>query len=103
MARIFISHSSRDNAAAQDIKRWLGEQGFEQTFLDIDKDSGIPPGANWERELYQKVSSSQAMLLVATSDWQLSKWCFVEFAQARALGKPIFPILVDPSGQRIVA
>jgi WD40 repeat protein len=103
MARIFISHSSRDNDAANDIKRWLEGQGFEQTFLDIDKHSGIPPGANWERELYEKIASSQAMLLIATSNWQASKWCFVEFAQARALGKPIFPIIIAPDGERLIA
>jgi len=29
MARIFISHSSRDNDAADRMKAWLASQGFE--------------------------------------------------------------------------
>jgi hypothetical protein len=103
MARIFVSHSSRDNEVAAEIKRWLEARGFDQVFLDIDKHAGIPVGSQWERELYRKISSSQAVILVVTSNWHDSKWCFVEFAQARALGKAIFPVIVAPGGERLVA
>ena len=103
MAQVFISHSSRDNALAEDMKRWLAEQGFDRAFLDIDKHSGIPPGANWERELYEKIAASQAMIVISTPSWHDSKWCFVEFAQARALGKPIFPVVFPPGGERLIA
>ena len=44
MARVFISHSSRDREQAEEIFAWLKAQGFEQGFLDIDKHQGIPPG-----------------------------------------------------------
>jgi hypothetical protein len=40
MARIFISHSGRDNEAAARIKTWLRGQGFETLFLDFDKHAG---------------------------------------------------------------
>ena len=52
MARIFVSHSSRDNEISAEIMAWLRANGFDQTFLDIDKHSGIQPGTNWERTLY---------------------------------------------------
>jgi WD40 repeat protein len=103
MARVFISHSSRDNEVAADIKSWLASRGFDHVFLDIDKHAGIPPGANWERELYRKIDSVQAVILIITPSWHDSKWCFVEFAQARALGKAIFPVIVAPGGDRFVA
>ncbi len=45
MARVFLSHSIRDNAAAAVLKAWLDGQGFASAFLDFDKHSGIPPGA----------------------------------------------------------
>ena len=45
MARIFISHSSRDNDAADLMKAWLASQGFENAFLDKDKTTGVPPVA----------------------------------------------------------
>ncbi|MGE5260139.1 MAG: TIR domain-containing protein [Actinomycetota bacterium] len=103
MARVFVSHSSRDNTVAAEIKAWLSSQGFDNVFLDIDKHSGIPPGANWERMLYQEIDSSHAVVLILTPNWLDSKWCFVEFAQARALGKAIFPVIVAPGGEHFVA
>ena len=49
MARVFISHSSRDRDQAEEIFAWLKAQGFEQGFLDIDKHQGIPPGSAGSR------------------------------------------------------
>jgi hypothetical protein len=43
VARIFISHASRDREAADQIAQWLRSQGFEELFLDIDKDAGMRP------------------------------------------------------------
>jgi TIR domain len=96
MARVFLSHSSRDDAAARRMKQWLLDQGFEAPFLDFDKHSGIPPGANWEQVLYRELNASQAVLLLLSAQWQASKWCFAEFTQARALGKPVLPVVVGP-------
>src|SRR3984957_3272775 len=93
MARIFISHSSADNDQAAQMKAWLASAGFESVFLDKDKATGIPPGADWERKLYRAVEQSQAMIIIQTPNW-----CFVEFTQARALGKAIFPAIVAPTG-----
>jgi hypothetical protein len=102
MARVFISHSSRDNEAAARMKTWLESQGFENAFLDKDKSTGIPPGADWEKTLYREVERSQAVVILQTPSWLASKWCFAEFTQARALGKTIFPVIETPSdGARI--
>ena len=98
MARIFISHSSRDNDAADLMKAWLASQGFENAFLDKDPTTGIPPGAGWEKTLYQALEQSQAVIILQTPNWLASKWCFAEFTQARALGKAIFPLIEEPTG-----
>jgi hypothetical protein len=98
MARIFISHSSRDDEAAAKMKAWLASQGFETAFLDFDKTSGIPPGADWEKKLYREVEQSQAVIIIQTPNWLASKWCFAEFTQARALGKAIFLVIETPTG-----
>ena len=103
MARVFISHSSLDNSQANEIKSHLAEVGVDSVFLDIDEHSGIPPGADWERTLYQEIDSAHAVVLVLTPNWLESKWCFVEFAQARALGKAIFPVIVAPGGEKFFA
>ena len=98
MARIFISHSSRDDDAAARMKTWLASQGFETAFLDFDKTSGISPGADWEKTLYREVEQSQAVIIIQTPNWLASKWCFAEFTQARALGKAIFLVIETPTG-----
>jgi tetratricopeptide (TPR) repeat protein len=61
-------------------------------------------GEHWERRLYEEVERCHAVILVLTPNWVDSKWCFVEFAQARALGKIIFPIVLSPlDGDKRVA
>jgi hypothetical protein len=55
--------------------RWLASQGFDRTFLDIDKHGGILPGANWERRLYREIDGAQAIILILTPNWLDSKWC----------------------------
>lgn len=98
MARVFLSHSSRDNAAAVEFKTWLDGQGFAPAFLDFDKHSGIPAGADWERTLYEQIRLCQALVILQTPNWSVSRWCFAEFTQARALGKPIFQVVVSDEG-----
>ncbi|HET7717785.1 MAG TPA: tetratricopeptide repeat protein [Bauldia sp.] len=102
MARVFISHSSRDREQAEEIFAWLKAQGFEQGFLDIDKHQGIPPGERWEQKLYDELDRAQAMILILTRNWFDSKWCFAEFAQARSRGKAIFPLICSPDGDQFV-
>lgn len=98
MARVFISHSSRDNEAAARMKAWLEAQNFEAPFLDFDKHAGIPPGAEWEKVLYDEIRRSQALLILQTPNWSASRWCFAEFTQARAQGKPVFQVIEDDGG-----
>ena len=102
MPAIFISHSSADQKAADDIKASLAQFGFEQVFLDFDKDGGIGAGENWERRLYEELARSHAVILVLTPNWLASTWCRIELAQARALGKVILPVLCAPLGERFV-
>src|SRR6516162_4681699 len=103
MARIFISHSSADDDQAAQMKVWLAGAGFETAFLEKDKATGIPPGADWERTLYREVEQSQAVIIVQTPNWLASKWCFAEFTQARALGKAIFPAIETPTGDTLIS
>lgn len=87
------------------MKQWLDTNGFatEDVFLDFDHDSGIPPGADWEKTLYNAIMRCHAIILILTPNWMDSKWCFAEFTYARALGKAIFPVIFSPTGERFVA
>jgi hypothetical protein len=101
--RIFISHSSQDQEQSARLLAWLHDQGFVSTFLDFDKHNGVEAGADWERKLYRELSSADAIILVLTKNWFSSKWCFTEYAQARALGKAIFPVIESPCGGAFVS
>lgn len=95
MRRIFISHSSRDNGVAKVLKEHLQAHGHRSLFLDFDPADGIPVGRDWERELYQRIRSCQAMIVICSRDSMDSRWCFMEITHARALGKPLLALKVD--------
>ena len=81
MASFFISHSSRDNSVAADVRAWLEGQGFTSTFLDFDPEAGIPPGRHWENELYSQlrkadVVSSWPPLRRSIRSGAMRNWCW---------------------------
>jgi hypothetical protein len=41
VSRIFISHSSTDNAPAIALRDWLVGEGWDDLFLDLDPERGI--------------------------------------------------------------
>ena len=46
MAVLFLSHSSKDDAAATAPEAWLHGRGFTDTFIDHDGDVGLLPGTD---------------------------------------------------------
>ena len=95
MALVFISYSSKDRQTAIEIFDVLKENGFDYIFLDHDKKSGIKSGEDWEKRLYDEIKRAHAMILLISPAWIESKWCFVEYTQARSLGKEIIPVIID--------
>jgi len=96
MSSIFISHSSRDGAIAQELERRLARQGHASVFLDLDPEKGIVGGQSWERTLYRKIRACRAVIALVTDDYVQSHWCFAEIALARMEGKHLFALKVDP-------
>jgi len=94
LSAIFLSHSSIDNAAATELRAWLEEQGFASIFLDFDPEQGIPPGRDWEKELYGQLRACRAVIVLCSGHSMVSPWCFAEITHARALGKALFPVKV---------
>lgn len=95
MSSIFLSHSSRDNAIAHEVKARLEQWGHRSVFLDFDPEHGIPAGRDWEKELYAKLRECRAVIVLCSHASMASRWCFAEMAHAKALGKAVFPIKVD--------
>ncbi len=103
MALIFISHSTKDKAEALQLMHRLESQGFESLFLDSDARHGIAAGSEWEKVLYREIQRSHALICLLSEHWLASQWCGFEFMQARALGKSIFPLRIQPGLQTRVA
>ena len=96
MASLFISHSSRDRATATWVAERLHAEGFLALFLDFDPAQGLPAGRNWERELYGQLRKTDAVIFLASAAAAASQWCFAEISLARSLGRPVFPLRLEP-------
>ncbi|WP_300998373.1 TIR domain-containing protein [Hyphomonas sp.] len=94
---MFISHSSKNNAEAVAVRDWLRAEGYAEAFLDLDPEQGLAPGQRWEEELQKAGERCLAVVVLVSPDWCASKWCFHEFKFAKALGKKIFPVLIQPT------
>ncbi|MBT8364771.1 MAG: toll/interleukin-1 receptor domain-containing protein [Deltaproteobacteria bacterium] len=96
MGAIFISHSSKDDSVAAELKHNLAAQGHRSVFLDFDPELGIPAGRDWEQELYQQLRNCQAVIVLCSEHSMSSRWCFAEITHAKSLGKHLFPVKVSP-------
>jgi WD40 repeat protein/tetratricopeptide (TPR) repeat protein len=65
-------------------------------FLDSEPEYGIKAGQEWEKELYHNLNQASAVVVLCSDNLLASRWCFFEIASARALGKPIFAVIVSP-------
>src|SRR3954469_5123324 len=96
MASVFVSHSSRDRAVTERVVARLRAAGFAALFVDFDAEQGIPTGRNWERELYAQLRRTDAVVFLASETSVASQWCFAELSLARSLGRPVFPVRLQP-------
>jgi formylglycine-generating enzyme required for sulfatase activity len=95
MSRIFLSHSSKNNAEAKALADWLAAQGFDDLFLDLNPQRGIAAGERWERALNQAAQRCEAVLFLVSNAWLASDWCLKEFNLAHRLNKRLFGVLIE--------
>ena len=95
MSSIFISHRSTDNEKALEVSERLKREGHRSIFLDFDPVDGIPAGREWEKEVYRRLRSCRAVVVLCSESSMTSRWCFAEITHARALGKPVFAVKLD--------
>lgn len=95
MSRIFLSHSSHDNAQACALRDWLAAHGWDDVFLDLDPRRGLVAGERWQEALKAAADRCEAIVFVVSPAWAASKWCLAEFLLAKSLGKHVFGILVE--------
>jgi hypothetical protein len=94
MARLFISHSSRNNDKAIEVRDWLAANGWDDVFLDLDPERGIVAGQRWKEALQKAAHRCEVVLALVTADWLASGWCKSEIDAARLMGKKIIVSLI---------
>ena len=97
MSRIFVSHSSANNAEALAIGQWLAASGWSDYFLDVSPARGLAAGETWQSALKSAADRCEAVICLLSPTWAASKWCLAEFLLAKQLGKQIFGVLVEPT------
>ena len=88
MARLFISHSSRDNVYALAFQNWLAANGWDRDDVFIDLHD-IGAGERWRERLRRANAACEAVILLASPDSMGSIECQKELELAEALGKEI--------------
>jgi formylglycine-generating enzyme required for sulfatase activity len=97
MAVLFVSHSSKDDAAAGALEAWLTNNGFTDFFLDHRSIAG---GDKWREELRASAAACRVVICLVTENWLASDECFGEFMAAVYLGRRIIPLyLLAPATQ----
>src|SRR5215470_5377596 len=95
MSKIFISHSSANNAAALAVGQWLKTEGWADFFLDVSPSHGLTPGERWQEALKIAADRCEAVLFLISPAWRDSRWWLAEFLLAKQLGKTIFGVVIE--------
>jgi WD40 repeat protein len=94
VGKIFISHSSANNAEALAINDWLAEQGWGDVFLDLDPKRGLVAGDRWQAALKSAAEQCELILIMISPEWAKSRWCLAEFLLAKQMNKQILGVVV---------
>jgi hypothetical protein len=94
MARLFISHSSRNNDRAVEVRNWLAANGWDDVFLDLDPERGIAAGERWKDALQKAAQRCEMVLALISAEWLASAWCKAEVDAARLMGKKVIVALI---------
>ena len=101
MARIFISHSSRNNDRAKEVASWLAANGWDDIFLDLDPERGIAAGERWKEALQKAAQRCEVVLALISPEWLASDWCRPELNTAQLMGKKIIVLLIGSKSSEI--
>jgi formylglycine-generating enzyme required for sulfatase activity len=98
VARLFLSHSSRDNIQALAFKNWLVESGWDPDDVFVDLHS-IGAGERWRDALRKANARCEAVILLASPESVGSVECQKELELAEAFGKEIIVAILRDLGK----
>lgn len=91
--RLFVSHSSRDNAWCRELVATLTGAGLDAWY----DERGLSGGANWVNTLQSELQGRDVFLLILTPDAWTSQWVQEEVQLALATRRTILPVLHEPT------
>lgn len=95
MAKLFVSYSRKDSAAAHNLI-----EAFKSIQQDVWVDwESIPPAVDWLEQIFRGIEASDAFIFLISPDSIASEVCKVEITRAAINNKRIIPIVlrdVDP-------
>jgi formylglycine-generating enzyme required for sulfatase activity len=97
VSRIFLSHSSANNAEAIATRDWMIAHGWDDVFLDLDPERGLKAGERWQEALKRAAEHCEMVVFLVSPVWAASKWCLAEFLLAKSLNKRVFAVIVEPT------
>ena len=94
MSRIFLSHSSKNNAEALALRDWLASQGWHDVFLDIDPERGLVAADRWRSALNAAVGRCRAVIFLLSPEWRASEHCISELDLASDKGAACIGVMI---------
>ena len=73
--KLFLSYRSTDRDAALALEACLTADGHA-VFMDCLPEGGIPPGTDWEQQIYDGLYRSDALVALISANYLKSQWCF---------------------------
>lgn len=89
MTSLFISYSTQDRRFVRRLAEDLRAEGYT-VWVDF---SGLKGGADWVREIDEKVRACDAFVLILSPDSVASEWVRRETVLAQGLEKQVVPIM----------
>jgi WD40 repeat protein len=94
---VFISYSRRDKEFVRRLVNGL-EANEVKVWVDWE---GIPPSADWMKEITEAIQGSNAFICVISPEWLSSKVCAQEYNLGVQNNKKLIPILYRESEKRM--
>lgn len=91
MGYAFISYSSKNQSAADAMKKLLDKNGIASWMAPGD----IPPASTYATEINKAIKNCSCMVLMLTNDAQNSVWVAKEVERAVHYHKPVLPIQLE--------
>ncbi len=88
--RVFISYSTKDSAAANELSRYLTAAGWD-VWMDVAKIAGAE---DWSAALAEGLRSTDAVVALVTVNSMQSKWVRREILAADRADIPILPVRI---------